>query len=129
VAVVALDAGIGVLLGLVDLPAVPDAMPTGSGGLGQQRREPLGPAVDGDVIDLDAAFGEQLLDVAVRQREAQGPADRQHDHVGREAEAGQGRSADASGAGDRLVRSVKSVRVIALVDAAGQPHSDGQVGQ
>src|SRR6266511_1035481 len=29
VAVVALDAGIGVLLGLVALPAVPDAMPTG----------------------------------------------------------------------------------------------------
>jgi hypothetical protein len=82
-----------------DLPAVPDPMPTRSGCLGQQRREWLGPAVDGDVIDLDAAFGEQLLDVAVRQREAQGPADRQHDHVGREAEAGEGRSADASGAG------------------------------
>src|SRR6266545_4087013 len=74
-------------------------MPTGSGGLGQQRREPLDPAVDGDVIDVDAAFGEQLLDVAVRQREAQVPADRQHDHVGGKAKAGEGRSADASGAG------------------------------
>ena len=34
--------------------------------------------------------------VAVRQREAQGPADRQHDHVGREAEAGEGRSRNSS---------------------------------
>jgi hypothetical protein len=28
------------------------------------------PPVDGDVVDLDAAFGEQLLDVAVGQRQA-----------------------------------------------------------
>jgi hypothetical protein len=39
------------------------------------------------VVDLDAAFGEQLLDVAVGQAEAQVPADRQHDHIGWEAEA------------------------------------------
>jgi hypothetical protein len=36
-------------------------MPAGSGGFGQQGREALDPAVDGDVVDLDAAFGEQLL--------------------------------------------------------------------
>jgi len=34
-------------------------------GLGQQRGEPLYPPVDRDVVDLDAALGEQLLDVAV----------------------------------------------------------------
>jgi len=31
----------------------------------QQRCEPLHPSVDGDVIDLDTAFGRRLLDVAV----------------------------------------------------------------
>jgi hypothetical protein len=51
-----------------------------------KRREPLHPPVDGDVVDLDAAFGEQLLDVAVGEAEAQVPADRQHDHIRREAE-------------------------------------------
>jgi hypothetical protein len=35
------------------------------GGVGQQRGEPLHPPVDGDVIDLNAALGEQFLDVAV----------------------------------------------------------------
>jgi hypothetical protein len=34
-------------------------VPAGAGGLGQQRREPLQPAVDGGVVDLDAALGEQ----------------------------------------------------------------------
>ena len=57
-------------IGLVDLPAITNRMPTGPGRLGQQRRESLHPAVDGDVVDRDAAFGEQLLDVAVRQPEA-----------------------------------------------------------
>jgi hypothetical protein len=44
--------------GLVDLPSVADAMAAGPGGLGEQRREPQHPAVDGGVVDLDAAFGE-----------------------------------------------------------------------
>jgi membrane-associated phospholipid phosphatase len=57
--------------------------------LGQQRCESLHPAIDGDVIDLDATFGEQFLDVAVGEAEAQVPADRQDDDVGREAEAGE----------------------------------------
>jgi hypothetical protein len=52
-------------VGLVHQPAVPDRMPVRPSGVGQQRRESLHPAVDGDVVDLDAAFGEQLLDVAV----------------------------------------------------------------
>jgi hypothetical protein len=45
-------------------------VPARPSGVGQQRGEPLHPAVDGHVVDLDAAFGEQLLDVAVRQAEA-----------------------------------------------------------
>jgi hypothetical protein len=52
-------------VGLVDLPAVPDGMPAGPGGVGQQGREPLDPPVDGDVVNVEAAFGEEFLDVAV----------------------------------------------------------------
>jgi hypothetical protein len=48
------------------------------------------------MVDLDAAFGEQLLDVAVRQRETQVPAHREDDHLGWEAEASEGRSRDGS---------------------------------
>ena len=80
-------------------PAIPDDMATGPGSLGQQRREPLDPPVDGGVVDLHAAFGQQLLHVAVRQREAQIPAHRQHDHIGREAEASERRPCDSGGAG------------------------------
>jgi hypothetical protein len=43
------------------------------------------------VVHLDTPLGEELLDVAVRQREAQVPAHREHDHLGREAEASEGR--------------------------------------
>ena len=49
-------------------------MPARPSNLSHQWREPLHPAVDGDVVDLDAPFGEQLLDVAVGQAEAQVPA-------------------------------------------------------
>jgi hypothetical protein len=45
--------------------------------------------VDGDVVDLDATLGEQFLDVAMGQAEAQVPANRDHD-VGWEAETGEG---------------------------------------
>jgi len=89
-------------VGLVDEPAASDGVSAGAGRLGEQRREPLDPPVDGDVVDLDAALGEQLLDVAIGQPEAQVPADRQHDHVGWEAEAGEGGSCsgDRARAGD-----------------------------
>jgi hypothetical protein len=33
------------------------------------------------VVDLDGAFGQQLLQITVRQREAQVPAHGQHDHI------------------------------------------------
>jgi hypothetical protein len=54
-----------------------------SGGVGQQRREALHPPVDGDVVDLDAAFDQQFLYISVGQVVAQVPADRDHDHLGR----------------------------------------------
>jgi hypothetical protein len=85
-------------IGLVHGPAISDPMAPGSGGLNEQRREPLDPPVDGDVVDLDAAFGEQLFDVAVGEAKAQVPADRQHDHIRREAETGEGRLWDGIGA-------------------------------
>ena len=62
------------------MPAVADTLTAGSGGLGEQRREPLHPPEDGDVVDLDTAFGEQFFDVAEGQAETQIPTDRQHDH-------------------------------------------------
>jgi hypothetical protein len=81
---------------LVYLPAIANQVPARPGSIGQQRREPQHPPVDGDVVDLNAALSKQLLDVAVRPSEAQVPADRQHDHVGREAEAGEDRSRNNS---------------------------------
>jgi hypothetical protein len=45
----------------------------------QQRGEPLYPAIDGDVVYLDAALGKQLCHVAVGQPVAQLPTHRQHD--------------------------------------------------
>jgi hypothetical protein len=49
-----------------------------------------------NVVDLDAALGEQLVDVAVGQAEAHVPADRKDDDLGREAEAGKGGAHDGS---------------------------------
>jgi len=63
-------------------------VPTEAGDVGQQRREPLHPPVDGDVIDLDATLEQQLLNVAVGQVEPQIPAHRDHDDLGRKPEPG-----------------------------------------
>jgi len=76
-------------VGFVDLPASSDRVSAGSGGVGQQRREPLHPAGDVDVVDLDPAFGEELFDIAVGQPEAQVPAHGKHDDVGWEPKAGE----------------------------------------
>jgi hypothetical protein len=43
---------------------------TRSGSLDQQRREPLDPPVDRDVVDLDPALGKELFDIAVGEPEA-----------------------------------------------------------
>jgi hypothetical protein len=83
-------------VGLVDPPAGANPMSTGACSLGQQRREPQHQAVDADVVDLDAAFGQQFFDVAVGQAIGQVPADGDDDGVGREAEAGEGRPRNGS---------------------------------
>jgi hypothetical protein len=61
---------------LVDEPPVTRRVPGRAGGVGQQWDEPLDPAVDRDVVDLDPTFGEQCFGVAVGQAVAQEPADR-----------------------------------------------------
>jgi hypothetical protein len=50
-------------LGLVHEPTISHGVPARAGGLGDQAREPLDPPVDGDVVNLDAALGAQLLHV------------------------------------------------------------------
>jgi hypothetical protein len=52
-------------IGLVHLLTVTHGVAARPGGLGQQRCEPLHPPVDGDVVDLDPALGEELFDVPV----------------------------------------------------------------
>ena len=39
--------------------------------------EALNPAVDGDVINVDAAFGEEFFDIAVRESVTEVPANSQ----------------------------------------------------
>jgi hypothetical protein len=73
-------------VGLIDEPAPPYDMAARSCRVDQQRRETLHPPKQGDVIDVDAALSEELLEIAVRQSEAEIPADCQHDHLGREPE-------------------------------------------
>ncbi len=68
-----------------------DGVAAGPGGLDEKRREALHPAKDGDMVDVDAPFGQQLLHVPVGQPEAQVPPHPQEDHVGWEPEAGEGR--------------------------------------
>jgi hypothetical protein len=57
--------------------------------LDDERGEALHPPVDRDVINLDAAFGEEFFDISVEQAEAEVPAHRQRHDVGREPEAGE----------------------------------------
>jgi hypothetical protein len=84
------------------------------GGVGQQWREAEHPPVDGHVVDLDTALGEQLLDVAVGQPEAQVPADSDDDDVGRKPEAGEGRARR-----DRRPRAVSDSHDRSLTAPAG----------
>jgi len=57
-------------VGLVHHPAIPDQVSARAGSVGQQRREPLHPPVDADMVSLDAPLGEQLFDIAVGQAKA-----------------------------------------------------------
>jgi hypothetical protein len=90
-------------LRLIHEPAISHRMPTWPGRLGQLRRAPLHPPVDGDVVDLDPALGEQRLDVAGRQAEAQIPTDREDMMSG-----GKRKPAKA----DRVVRAGRGRRVL-----------------
>jgi hypothetical protein len=70
-------------VGLIDMPAISDDVRSSPSGLRELRGEPMDPPVDAHVIDLDAAFRQQLLDVSVGKTEPQVPADRQRDDLGR----------------------------------------------
>jgi hypothetical protein len=52
-------------IGFIDEPPITRRMPARPGRINQQRGEPLHPAIDGDVVDRDAALGQQLFHVAV----------------------------------------------------------------
>ena len=72
------------------------------------------------MVDLDAALGEEFFDVAEGQAETQVPADRQHDHLGRKAEASEGRSragsrARAAGSHDNSLATQGSLAADATV--------------
>jgi hypothetical protein len=109
---------------LVDLPAVTRGVAARPGGVDQQRREAEHPAVDGHVVDLDAALGQEFLDVAVGQAEAQVPADSDDDDVGRKAEAGEGRARR-----DRRTTPVSDSHDRSLTTPAGsQPAQQGPPG-
>jgi hypothetical protein len=78
-------------VGLVDKPPITRGMPAESGGVDQQRSEPLHPAIDRNVVDIDTALGQQFLDIAVGQAIPEVPAHRHHDHIRREAEPSEAR--------------------------------------
>jgi hypothetical protein len=78
-------------IGFIDEPAVTDTVPGRPRCVDDQRGETLHPPVDGDVINVDAAFGEELSDISVRQAVAEVPPDGQQDHVRREPESGKRR--------------------------------------
>jgi hypothetical protein len=73
------------------VPPTADPVPAEPGRVGQQRREPLHPAVHRDMIHLDATLGQQLLHIPIGQPEPQIPAHRKHDHFGWEPEASERR--------------------------------------
>ncbi len=73
-------------VGLVDVPPTSRQPAARTGSLDELRREALHPSVDGDVVNGDSSFAEQLLDIAVGKAVAQIPAHRDGDHFTWEAE-------------------------------------------
>ena len=65
----------------INKPAATNRVATRPSRVNQQRREALHPPLDGDVINLDTAFGEQLFNITVREPISQIPAHRQQDHI------------------------------------------------
>ena len=78
-------------VGLVDKPPAAYRVPTWPSSFDQQRREALDPAVDRDVIHLDAALEEEFLDVPEGKAVAEVPTNSEHDDLGRESVAGERR--------------------------------------
>jgi hypothetical protein len=77
------------------------------------------------MADLGAAFGEQRFGVAVGEAKAQVPADRQHDHIGREAEPRErraGRWVQGRGGGSSWQQSACSGRSNSGNSARRRPH-------
>jgi hypothetical protein len=74
-------------VGFIDEPAITNTVPTRPCGVDHGRGEALHSPVDGDVINVDAAFGEEFFDVSVQESVAEVPAHCQQDHVGREPES------------------------------------------
>jgi hypothetical protein len=97
--------------GFSTLIPIPHDVLTGSGCL----REPLDPPVDAHVVDQDASFRKEYLDVPVGQAEPQVPADRQGDVLGREPIAS-----------ERGTRGQAGTRVSVWSHRAGL--SDGNLG-
>jgi hypothetical protein len=80
-------------------------VPGEAGRIRQQRREPLHPPMRGDVVDVDAALGQQLLHVPERQAVPQVPAHRQHDRFGREPGPGESRRDGSEGRPAKAARA------------------------
>jgi hypothetical protein len=78
------------LLGLVDEPTVGDRVPAWPGRVDEECGEVLDPPADGEVIDLDPALSEQLLNVSVGESLPQIPPDGEDDDLGREPEPHEG---------------------------------------
>jgi hypothetical protein len=64
-------------------------MPAEARRLDELGREPLDPPVDDDVVNGDAALGQQLLNVPAGQAIPQVPADRDRHHPLRKPETGE----------------------------------------
>ena len=73
-------------VGLIDEPPIPSRVAAWSGCFDDQRREPLHPPVQRNVVNLDPTLSQQLLEIAIRQPIAQIPPHREQDHLGRELE-------------------------------------------
>jgi len=110
---------------LIDKPAISDDVLSSSGRLGELRRKALNPPVQLDVVDRDAALGEELFDVSAGEAEAQVPADREGDGLGREAVPGEGRAEPLVGdEGDGEISSHECPRCDAGSQCNSGSHSD-----
>jgi hypothetical protein len=67
-------------------------VPAGACCINQQRGEPLHPAVDGNMINHDATFGQQLLHIAIGEAITQVPTHRYQDDILRKPESSKARS-------------------------------------